>query len=822
MRITFITFLMLVTNCIFAQFSGKGTGTSDDPYQITTADELFEVRNALNASYKLMNDIDLTDWIAENNPTQGWSPIGDENGPFTGNFNGNQKMIKGLCIKRPSTDNIGLFGYIAYPCIIENLYLKSPNIIGNNNCGALVGFCHGGTGYNYKSFIEIRSVHIIMPQVQGISQIGGLMGYARRVMTRKNSITSPLIKGNENIGGIAGACYDYNGNNYNIEADSICNNIVAGGRIEGVKNVGGITGYSGYIYSGYASNNFMDIYIYKNICSSSVKGEECVGGVCGKINSVYSIKYSYNTSNTSNSRSEDSEGCCHHINDNCFKGEIEGQYHVAGIIGGLFCELNLESNRAIYVDTYAKTFIDIYRNICSGNIFSQENASGILGEIPTTVYINGVASSRTIIAPQKDVLSYNVFCGDTISSQYTNSDLFRISNHEGSSNYALSTSTLLIDGQSYVIEEDNAQQGVGYGRKTLMKQSTYEGLGFDFKNDWAIVEGETYPYNINQCRPATVTSFKSGTSGTIEGTAIGKSSQCNGNVYVSIGDYFYEGTVTNGQWTVLLGEVKVGAVAKVTVMVDGMMPSILTTAIAEKGSSTTPVVDNTPDTDISALSDVVYINNVEASVGTQLTLSVKMKNAVTAEGFGFDLYLPDGVTVARDEEGFPMVELSTERTTSRKTNSFDAAFQSDGSLRVLAASTNGSAINGNDGEVCLITINIDNDMIEGDYPILLKNIAISDVDAVSHRTEQVKSTLTISAYTPGDANNDGVIDVSDFTATAHYLLGNAPTGFNVKAGDANGDSVVDVADLTAVAHIILYGSVNRPSSARAFEMNEPQ
>ncbi len=239
----------------------------------------------------------------------------------------------------------------------------------------------------------------------------------------------------------------------------------------------------------------------------------------------------------------------------------------------------------------------------------------------------------------------------------------------------------------------------------------------------------------------------------------------------------------------------------------------------DSGSSTEPMES---DTEISLLDNVVYIENFEASAGSQKTLFVKMKNAVTAEGFGFDLYLPDGVTVARDADGFPMVELSTQRTTARKTNSFDAAFQSDGSLRVLAASTNGSAINGNDGEVCLITINIANDMAEGDYPILLKNIAISDVDAVSHRTEQVKSTLTISAYTSGDSNNDGVIDVSDFTATAHYLLGNAPTGFNVKAADANADGVVDVADLTAVAHIILYGSINRPSSTPILNSINPQ
>ncbi|MBR7017426.1 MAG: hypothetical protein IKH99_01105 [Prevotella sp.] len=36
--------------------------------------------------------------------------------------------------------------------------------------------------------------------------------------------------------------------------------------------------------------------------------------------------------------------------------------------------------------------------------------------------------------------------------------------------------------------------------------------------------------------------------------------------------------------------------------------------------------------------------------------------------------------------------------------------QQDGSLRVLAASTNGSSTSGNDGEVALVTIHVDPDL----------------------------------------------------------------------------------------------------------------
>lgn len=139
----------------------------------------------------------------------------------------------------------------------------------------------------------------------------------------------------------------------------------------------------------------------------------------------------------------------------------------------------------------------------------------------------------------------------------------------------------------------------------------------------------------------------------------------------------------------------------------------------------------------------IYIEPVSVQGQSEVTLSVKMKNAVEAEGFEFDLYLPEGMTFVTDANGFAEVSLSTERTNSKKTNSFDSVIQEDGSLRVLAASTNGSSISGNDGEVALVTIHVDPNLNAGEYPLLLKNIAIADVNAVSHSTDLKESTITI-------------------------------------------------------------------------------
>ncbi len=231
-------------------------------------------------------------------------------------------------------------------------------------------------------------------------------------------------------------------------------------------------------------------------------------------------------------------------------------------------------------------------------------------------------------------------------------------------------------------------------------------------------------------------------------------------------------------------------------------------------------------TDISQLDNVIYIEPVASRSGKILTLSVKMKNSVPMESFGFDLVLPEGVFVATDEDGFALAELSTERTTARKTNHFDALFKPDGSLNVQAYSSIGYTISGNDGEIALITIKIASTLVEGTYPIILKEISMGDASATSYRVESVTSALTIPSYILGDANADGYVDVADLTAISHKILERPDASFNQIAADANGDGFIDVGDLTAVSHIILWGSVLPPNAAsrskRVEQIIEPE
>jgi len=211
-----------------------------------------------------------------------------------------------------------------------------------------------------------------------------------------------------------------------------------------------------------------------------------------------------------------------------------------------------------------------------------------------------------------------------------------------------------------------------------------------------------------------------------------------------------------------------------------------------------------PDTDLSQYDNVIYAPNVTAKVGTEVEFPISMKNSIEATGFQFDLVLPEGITVA-EEDDFPLIDLSLERTTRKKTDYFNSEYQTDGSLRVLCNSTKGYAFTGNDGEVAIATLNIAADLEDGDYPVIIKNIIITDATGNErHTVDRVKSTITIESFLLGDANGDGNVDVSDFSAIAAKILGHPAENFVEKAADINGDSNIDVSDLSGLAYMILH------------------
>jgi hypothetical protein len=144
MKKLIILFMIISYSCALS-FSGNGSGTEEDPYQITDVYELQEIDEEMYAHYILLNDIDASD-------TQNWNVGDHDNDPntpdsamgfrpifsFEGSLNGNGHIIKNLHINRPLRGSclIKVGWSNAY---VINLGIEDCYISGGLNTAALIG-----------------------------------------------------------------------------------------------------------------------------------------------------------------------------------------------------------------------------------------------------------------------------------------------------------------------------------------------------------------------------------------------------------------------------------------------------------------------------------------------------------------------------------------------------------------------------------------------------------------------------------------------------------------------------------------------------------
>ena len=162
------------------------------------------------------------------------------------------------------------------------------------------------------------------------------------------------------------------------------------------------------------------------------------------------------------------------------------------------------------------------------------------------------------------------------------------------------------------------------------------------------------------------------------------------------------------------------------------------------------------ESDLSSLTNAVYVQPLTAPAGSQQTLSVQMKNSFAVQTIKFDMYLPEGLTIVPNEDD-ELMTASKERI--NKFNYFSSSIQADGALRLLAQATTTNVPIG-DGEIATINVTIDNTMSLGDYPVVVKNIQLVSKDNESITVEEVSTMITITE--PGDGRT--VLDENSTTA----------------------------------------------------------
>ena len=152
-------------------FAG-GTGTSGDPWQIATAEQLNNVRTQLGGEFIQTADIDLG--VAPWNTGNGWDPIGTTGSEFSGGFDGNGFTVDGLFINSTNM-YVGLFGRAGVdndPAVFTNVFLTNVNVTGTGGlAGALLGLSVGVNGGAI-----VTNSGVVGGTVFSTQQAGGLVG----------------------------------------------------------------------------------------------------------------------------------------------------------------------------------------------------------------------------------------------------------------------------------------------------------------------------------------------------------------------------------------------------------------------------------------------------------------------------------------------------------------------------------------------------------------------------------------------------------------------------------------------------------------------
>jgi hypothetical protein len=288
-----VPFLIFLAVCLFppqtdAKYRG-GTGESDDPYQIGTAEDLMLLGDSpedYEKNFILTADIDLDPNIPGRKvfdkaiiaPTPSF--MGGT--PFTGIFDGNGHTISHLTIR--GKDYMGIIGHLSSHAIISNLGLEEVDIKKNTEADEISHEVGGLVGCNEKGIISNSYITGI---VDGKFTVGGLVGYNNgRII---NCCSTCMVSGEFDVGGLTG---------HNIDSVSNC---YSTGKVSGVENIGGLVGVNRVVLSN-------EIVIGRGSITNSysigrVDGEDNIGGLTGSnegmiISSFWNIETSGHTSGT--------------------------------------------------------------------------------------------------------------------------------------------------------------------------------------------------------------------------------------------------------------------------------------------------------------------------------------------------------------------------------------------------------------------------------------------------------------------------------------------------------------------------------------------
>lgn len=207
--------------------------------------------------------------------------------------------------------------------------------------------------------------------------------------------------------------------------------------------------------------------------------------------------------------------------------------------------------------------------------------------------------------------------------------------------------------------------------------------------------------------------------------------------------------------------------------------------------------------------NTLALSDVSGYKGKQVELPVALNNQHEITGLQFDLYLPDGVTIATKSNGKLMIT-----TTSRMEGNYSVTgniMENGNFVRVAGYSADSDPFTGTSGDILTITLNIGEYVADGDYPIYIRDIVLSDVNNTEYHPANAEGKLTVKSYTLGDVDNSGAVNINDVVCIINYILNRTNGVFIEEAADVDASGTININDVVTLINRFILMRSNAPA-----------
>ncbi|MCL2486495.1 MAG: hypothetical protein FWE86_02705, partial [Oscillospiraceae bacterium] len=352
-----LTVFPVMTASAAAGFAG-GSGAAANPYLIETAQQLDAVRKNPKASYKLIADIDLTDFLSDK-PT-GWDAIpssrGSSNKSFSGSLDGDGHVISGLWTEAEDVDIgdphffNGLFSFISGNATIKNL-----------------GLILGKKGINVTSDWSMTA--------------GGLASYAHIQSNKTITVENCFVSGDISCNSVSGLIGGISNSGYRGVKNAKCN-------------------ISNCYYEGTLKGNFFNMIASVGLSSATdrIVIENCYAKGIAEKNYTWAapfVSVSFYDFYTANLSSENiSINNCHMSVEDAFGDKFDEEY-LPYYHGVTFAEINFFNKIEPFFDFFSNCYYDSDKAPgASCTYVNYEDYSGSTEERFTTPGISGLSTEE--------------------------------------------------------------------------------------------------------------------------------------------------------------------------------------------------------------------------------------------------------------------------------------------------------------------------------------------------------------------------------------------------------------------------------------------